>query len=251
MEWEGVGIVLSSAPFGEADAVVTLLTNAHGAHRGLARGARSRRPSRSIWELGNILCVTWTSRVADQLGSFNAEMLEAPSSELFDAPLQMAILASACAVGAGALWERAPHPRTYDGLVDLLARLTKGGAGVPALIRWEMTLLGELGYGLDLSRCAVSGQTDELTFVSPRSGCAVSAAVAAPWRDKLLRLPPFLIETDEDSNSTVTDWVDGLKLSGHFLQRDVFGQRHQPIPAARHRLADMVTRLEDSPGNMS
>ncbi len=246
MEWESVGVVLSATPFGEGHAVVTLLTREHGAHRGLARGARSRGPSRSTWEVGNILRVRWVSRLADQLGAFTGETLQAPSSGLFDAPLALTALASVCAVAGGALPERAAYPQTYDGMIDLLAGLSDGRAGIPWVVRWEAALLGELGYGLDLSRCAVTGGMADLAYVSPRSGCAVSDGAAAAWRDKLLVLPRYMLDAKRDHLATAVGWADGLALTGHFLARDAFGFRNQPVPAVRQRLIDMVTRLHGS-----
>ena len=243
MEWEAVGIVVSAAPFGEGDAIATLLTEEHGAHRGMVRGGRSRSGGRSTWEVGNVLRAKWVGRLAEQLGTFSGEVLQSPSSKLLDTPLELTMLASACAVAAGALPERAPCVRAFEELVWLLAGLSSGRVGAPAMIRWELTLLDELGYGLDLSRCAVSGATGRLAFVSPRSGCAVSESAAEPWRERLLRLPGFVLDTAEDPHSDASSWRDGLLLTGHFLARDAFGFRHQPLPAVRLRLLDMVARL--------
>jgi DNA repair protein RecO (recombination protein O) len=243
MEWEAVGIVVSATPFGEGDAIATLLTEEHGAHRGMVRGCRSRSGGRSTWEVGNVLRAKWVGRLAEQLGTFSGEVLQSPASNLLDVPLELSMLASACAVAAGALPERAACARTFEALVWLLAGLSSGRAGAPALVRWELTLLDELGYGLDLSRCAVSGASEGLAFVSPRSGCAVSESEAEAWRDRLLRLPGFVLDPAGDEHSSASDWHDGLRLTGHFLTRDAFGIRHQPLPAVRSRLLDMVVRL--------
>ena len=231
--------MLAAQTFGEVDAVVTLLTEEHGACRGLARGARSRA-GRAVWEIGNVVRVRWVGRLPDQLGTFAGEILQSPSVHLFDASLKMASLASTCAVAAGALPDRASHPETYAGLVDLLAGLVGGREAIPSVVRWEATLLRELGYGLDLARCAVTGVNDGLVFVSPRSGCAVSEKGAGQWRDKLLRLPGFLI--DGACPVSAADCRDGLQLTGHFLARDAFGMRHQSLPTLRERLVDLVTR---------
>ena len=248
MDWESVGVVLSVRPFGEGDGVVTLLTPDHGSHQGLARGARSRS-GRSTWETGNVLRVRWLARLADQLGTFAGEPLQSPSAGLFDRPLPMACLASACAVAAGALPERASHQRTFEGLVGLLAGLADGEADIPTLVRWEAVLLGELGYGLDLSRCAVTGAVAGLRYVSPRSGRAVSQAGAGPWCDKLLRLPAYMLD-EGGVGATSVDYTDGLALTGHFLARDAFGTHHRGLPPARVRLPDMVARHYGSSGNV-
>jgi DNA repair protein RecO (recombination protein O) len=242
MEWEAVGIVLSAAPFGEGDAVVTLLTAEHGAHNGLVRGARARGSNRSVWEIGNVVRARWVGRLAEQLGSLTGEALQSPSSHLFDRKIPMAALASACAVAAGALRERSTVVQTYDAMVGLLAGLARGTASIPHLVRWEAVLLSELGYGLDLTRCAVTGATSDLVLVSPRTGRAVSRDAAGLWRDRLLKLPAFLRGQDEINETSPVEWRDGLALTGYFLARDAFGSHHQPMPQARVRLVDLVDR---------
>src|SRR5271165_103468 len=156
-----------------------------------------------------------------------------------DDPLALAVLSAACAVAEGALPEREPHPAVFDGLLRLILGLPEGDAPA-ALARWELMLLAELGYGLDLSRCAVSGATDDLAFVSPKSGRAVAAASAGDWRARLLKLPAFLIG---EAPAGPAAWRDALALTGHFLERDAFGLRHLPLPAARLLLYDRVTAL--------
>ena len=246
MEWEAVGIVVSAVPFAESDAIATLLTEEHGAHRGMIRGGHSRRGGASTWEIGNVVRAKWTGRLVEQLGTFSGETIQSPSSHLLDAPLELSVLAAACSVAAGALPERAACPRTFEELVWLLAGLADGRAGVPALVRWELTLLDELGYGLDLSRCVLTGATRGLAFASPRSGCAVSEQAAEPWRDRLLRLPAFVLDPQADEHAQACDWRDGMMLTGHFLARDAFGFRHQPVPAVRSRLLDMIVRRDES-----
>jgi DNA repair protein RecO (recombination protein O) len=138
-------------------------------------------------------------------------------------------------VAEGALPEREPHPLAFAGLAALLERIGEGEALAPDYVRWEVALLAELGYGLDLSACAVTGVVEDLAFVSPRTGRAVSREAARPWQDRLLPLPPFLL-----GNAAVRegDIAAGLRLTAHFLARDVFGLRHLPLPPARLRLAD-------------
>ena len=142
----------------------------------------------------------------------------------------------------GALPERHPYPTAFDALLHLLARLPQAERQLAALIRWELTLLRDLGYGLDLAACTLSGTNQHLAYVSPRTGRAVSAEAAGTWKERLLPLPRFLIDnTDGDP----AQWADGLRLSGHFLARDVFGLRHKPLPAARVALYDRVAAMKD------
>lgn len=239
MEWEAPAVVLAARAYGEGDALATVLTEAYGAQRGLARGGMSRARA-SLWQSGNLVQARWVARLADQLGSLTAELVHPGAALAMDDALALAILSSACAVAEGALPEREPHPRVFAGLVHLIANLTQGADALTELVRWEATLLAELGYGLDFSGCAVTGETSGLAFVSPRTGRAVSDGAAGEWRARLLRLPGFLVGANMAGPD---DWRDGLKLTGHFLERDAFGHTHRPLPPARHMLYDRVLGL--------
>lgn len=239
MEWEAPAVVLAARPYGEGDALVTVLTEPHGTHRGLARGGASRTQA-STWQPGNVVQARWVARLSDQLGSMTAELVHPGAALAMDDALSLAVLSSACAVADGALPEREPHPLVFAGLVQLVAGLARGPDALTDLVRWEGALLAELGYGLDLSACTVSGVVSGLAWVSPKTGRAVSDAAAGEWRDRLLRLPGFLVG---GNSASAADWRDGLKLTGHFLARDAFGQQHRPLPAARHMLYDRVTAL--------
>jgi DNA repair protein RecO (recombination protein O) len=243
VEWDAPTIVLAARAYGESAALVTVLTEAHGSQRSLARGGASRAQA-SLWQPGNLVQARWVARLAEGLGSLTGELVHAPAALALDDPLALTILASACAVAEGALPEREPHPAVFQGLVRLIGRLAQGPDALTDLVRWEATLLAELGYGLDLSRCAVTGERAGLAWVSPRTGRAVSDTAAGEWRDRLLRLPGFLVGSDRAGPA---DWSDGLALTAHFLARDAFGHQHKPLPPARLRLADAVAALP-SPG---
>lgn len=246
MEWESPGIVLAARPHGESDAVATVFTEAQGAHRGLARGAQSRNAA--LWQPGNLVQARWIGRLAEQLGSFSAELIHPAAALVLDDALALSMLTAACALAEGALPEREPHPRVFDGLLHLLARLPQGAAQLPALIRWEADLLADLGYGLDLSHCVVTGATTGLAYVSPKSGCAVSEAGAGAWAERLLPLPALLLPGHNAAEAaTAADWHAGLRLTGHFLARDVFGLQHKPLPAARIALYDRVAAMMETP----
>ena len=241
MEWDEPGIVLSLRPYGEADAIANVLTPERGAHRGLARGALSRRGA-ATWQPGNAIQVRWVGRLADQLGSYGAELVHPAAALAMENRLALAQLAAACAVADGALPEREAHPAVFEGLLRLVAGIPAGALGPASLIRWEALLLAELGYGLDLSRCAVSGETQGLAWVSPRTGRAVSDAAAGIWKEKLLPLPPLLLP-DSGEEGTRADWRDGLRLTGRFLTRDAFGIHHRPLPQPRLALYDLIEKL--------
>ncbi|WP_237214282.1 DNA repair protein RecO [Falsiroseomonas oryziterrae] len=247
MEWQAPAVVLDVRPLGDSGAVVTLLTEEHGRHAGLAKGGASRAQA-ALWQPGNLVEVRWVARLADQLGALTGEIVHAAAALAMEDPLALAVLRAATSVADGALPDREPHPRIFRGLVALVARLAQGGeAALPELVRWEAELLAELGYGLDLSRCAVTGSTDDLGFVSPRSGRAVSEAGAGAWRNRLLPLPRFLLG---QGPSEPADWLAGLRLTGHFLARDVFGTHHRPLPVSRELLADRVAALVAPPAEM-
>jgi DNA repair protein RecO (recombination protein O) len=244
MEWEAPAIVLDARPYGEADAVAAVMAEEHGVHRGLARGAQSRTRV-ALWQPGNLVQVRWVGRLAEQLGAFSAELIHPAAALVLDDPLALAMLTAACAVAEGALPEREPHPRVFDGLLHLLARLPQGAAQLTELIRWEVVLLADLGYGLDLSRCTVTGATEDLAFVSPKTGRAVSRAAAGVWEQRLLALPALLLDDTPPAADAWSPaaWRDGLRLTGHFLARDAFGHHHKPLPAARVALYDRITAL--------
>jgi DNA repair protein RecO (recombination protein O) len=241
MEWQAPAVVLDTRPLGESGAVVSLLTEAQGRHAGLAKGGASRAQA-PVWQRGNLVEARWVARLPDQLGSLTGELVHPAAALALEDPLALALLSSACAVAEGALPEREPHPRCFQGLVSLIARLPEGpGRLVADYVRWEAELLAELGYGLDLARCAATGATEDLVWVSPRTGRAVSAAAGEPWASRLLALPRFLL--GQSGVVGPAEWFTGLRLTGHFLARDVFGERPGGLPQARTMLQDRVAAL--------
>ncbi len=231
IEWTDRAVMLSARPFGEGKAVVQALTEAHGRHAGLVQGAR--RHAEAL-QPGTLATVRWRARLADQLGTFSCEVETAHSALWLDDPLRLAALQSACAVAELGLPEREPHPAAFSGLAAFLETLA-GDAWPAAYVGYEVALLAELGFGLDLERCAVTGSRTGLAWVSPRSGRAVTAEAGEPWRDRLLALPGFLSGAP---GFTPEDIRDGLSLTGHFLARHIAGPADRPMPAARLRLAD-------------
>ncbi len=241
MEWEAPAVILDVRPFGEADALATVMTEEHGAHRGLVRGGSGRSRS-ALWQPGNLAQVRWTGRLPEQLGHFAGELIHPTAALMLDEPLPLAMLRAACAVAEGALPEREPHPRSFAGLLQIIGHLGAGAEALADQIRWEVALLAELGYGLALESCAVSGEKEALAYVSPRTGRALSADAAGDWAPRLLPLPPFLCD---GTAGDARQWRDGLRLTAHFLARDVFGMRHLSLPLAREALYDRVAELAE------
>jgi len=232
MDWQDEGIVLSARPYGEDALVLHLLTRAHGRHAGMVRGGQSRR-TRGLYEPGSRLYVSWRARLADQLGNYACEPVGGTGAALLlDRPGPLAALASVLALAERALPEREAHGAVYDGLLALIEALAEDHWG-EATVAWELALLRDLGFGLDLSSCAATGRNDQLAYVSPKSGRAVSLSAGEAWRERLLPLPAFLVGGEAGGEAAI---CEGLRLTGFFLERDVFGPHHQPLPPARERL---------------
>jgi DNA repair protein RecO (recombination protein O) len=236
MEWTDDAIVLSARPHGEGGAIATLLSETHGRHAGHVPGGQSGA-RRAIWQPGNRVRVRWGGRVADQLGSFTAELLDAAAARAMEDAFALDILLAATAVADGALPEREPHRAVFAALAAIAGGIAHGERLLPGLVAFEAGVLAELGYGLDLERCAVTGASDDLAFVSPRTGRAISRDGAGEWAEKLFRLPPFLAGSGRASRADISD---ALRITGHFLAQRPFAALHKPLPAARDRLYDRV-----------
>jgi DNA repair protein RecO (recombination protein O) len=244
MRWTDEAILLSVARYGETSALVSVLTREHGRHGGLVRGGGSKA-ARGALQPGNRLTVTWQARLADHLGHVSWELASATGTRWLDDPLRLAGLTAVCALAEACLAEREPHSAVFEGLAAVLAAMD--GEGWPGLVvLWELGLLGELGFGLDLSCCAVSGTTDDLVYVSPKSGRAVSRAAGLAYHDKLLPLPGFLLDRSLAGRSEV---LTGLGLTGYFLDRHVLGPHGRTLPAARARLVERLKREPETLGS--
>ena len=233
MEWRDRGYILATRRHGESALIVSALTETRGRQSGLVRGGASSR-RRGDLQVGNLMDLTWRGRLAEHLGTFTGEVIHAPAAECLDAPDALAALSAACAVTEALLPEGEEHPAIFHGLAALLACLTGPDIG-SAYVKWELGVLGELGFGLDLSACAATGGNDDLVYVSPKSGRAVSAGAGEPWRDRLLPLPAFLLRGG--GAGTAAEVAAGLALTGHFLERHAFDGPRRRLPA-RERLVE-------------
>jgi DNA repair protein RecO (recombination protein O) len=240
MRIETQAIVVALRPHGEHGAVVRLMTPDHGLQAAYVRGARGRR-LRPVLVPGNQVETLLSARTESQLAQGTVELTHSRAPLLAE-PLPAAGIDWACALTATALPEGQPYPRLYqalDGLLSAIEAAPSAGGWGAALVRYELLLLAELGFGLDLDRCAVTGDNDDLIAVSPRSGRAVSAAEAEPYLGKLLALPHFV---REGGSASWSDILDGLALTGHFLMRDVITDRSAPVGEARIRLVERLRR---------
>jgi DNA repair protein RecO (recombination protein O) len=237
MNWQDEGIVLSVRPHGETAAVVELFTRAHGRHTGLVHGGRSRK-SRPVLQTGNHVDASWKGRLSEHLGHMTLELRTGFAAAAMESPMALAGLASMASL-ARLLPERDPHPSLYEITLFVLGFLDDPSVWPALLVRWEIALLAELGFGLDLTECAATGSNDDLIYVSPKSGRAVSASAGEPYRDKLLALPGFLLK-GRRSGVTSADIGAGLKLSRYFLESRVLLPRGLTMPEPRLRLEGLI-----------
>jgi DNA repair protein RecO (recombination protein O) len=239
MRWSDDGIFLSGRPHGETSVIANIFTRANGRTPGLVKGGRSRR-LRPLLQTANGLHVDWRARLDDQLGVYTVELTEPTAARILDDKIALAGANSLVSL-LQVLPERDPHPKLYDALVQCLAQA--GSPAFPAAVtRFELTLLDELGFGLNLSKCAATGHSANLIYVSPRSGQAVSEAAGAPYHDKLLPLPAFLLEETAQAIPARREVARGLAMTGHFLNAHVFAETGKSMPKAREDFASLLEK---------
>ena len=237
LEWEDSGIILSVRGHGETGGVVSILTKNHGRAMGYVYGAKSSK-KRGILEIGNFVSVHWHAKVQDQLGSFDLELEKSHAADIMDSPLKLTATQSACTLIDKTLAESEKHSGVYEATKALMESFS-GNMWEPTYIFWEIGLLRELGFGLELSKCVATGVVDNLIYVSPKSGCAVSAAAGEIYKEKLLNLPPFL---RGEARFESGDILDGLKLTGHFLMHRVFHEANKNLPDSRLRFEEKYVK---------
>ena len=228
MEWKDVGIVLGLRRHGEGSGVLEAMTQAHGRHLGLVRGARSLKGG-AVHQPGNVVSLVWRARLDEHLGAYQAEAIDMRAGRLIDDARALAGLNVICALLRLAP-ERDPHPHWFQQALETLDALETPRAGA-ALAAFELLSLGESGFPLDLTSCAATGSRENLIYVSPRSGRAVSGEAGAPYRDRLLKLPRFLLDADAPVGED--DLAAAFALTGYFLNRDIFAPRGLSLPDAR------------------
>lgn len=237
MEFHEEAFVLSARAHGDTGVVADLLTETHGRHAVYVAGGASRK-MKPFLQPGARVVADYRARTSDHLGSARLEPVGEGPSALFDDPLALTGLAAAAAVAQGALPEREPHPGAFLAFEALMGAFAIPDVWPAIFVRFEAGLLEDLGFGLDLSKCGATGAVDDLIWVSPRTGRAVSREAGAPYADKLLTLPPFMLGAQ--AGLAAGDVGDGLDLTGHFLEQFVFHPQNKPIPPARVWLVDKL-----------
>lgn len=239
MEWRAEGLLLSQRRHGENAAIIEVFTETHGRHAGIVRGGASRKIA-PLLQPGSQLDLTWRARLEDHLGAFTVEPVKSRAALLMEDRQLLAGLNALTALLTFALPEREAHPALYARTLAVLDMMEEGPFWTLAYLRWEMALLEDLGFGLDLSSCAATGAVEGLTYVSPKTGRAVSTEGAGDWADRLLPLSPALVGAGDGSAAQVSE---GLRVTGHFLEtRLAPALGTKQIPAARQRLIDMIAR---------
>jgi DNA repair protein RecO (recombination protein O) len=240
MEWTDDGIVLGIRRHGEANAILELMTRDHGRHLGLVRGGAGSR-MRPVLQPGNLLRAAWRARLDEHLGTFIVEGLNLRAASLFGSSHAVYAVTHVASI-ARLLPERDPHESVFEALEAMLDHLDDPALAASLVVRFELQLLTELGFGLDLLSCAATGTTSDLAYVSPKSGRAVSRDSGEAWRDKLLRLPDFIAAEDIHARPSADALVDGFALTGFFLARHVLEPRGLALSDARSHFVAAVVR---------
>jgi DNA repair protein RecO (recombination protein O) len=236
MEWRDIGFVVGVRRHGENGLIVELLTRRHGRHLGLVHGGQSAK-RRPVLQPGNEVAAAWRGRLPEHLGAFACELVQAHAARLIDDPDRLAALAAAAALATATLPEREPHEDVFAAFAGLLEALDSAPDWPARYVAWECSLLAALGFGLDLSRCAATGATTGLAYVSPRSGRAVSREAGRPYHHKLLALPAFLWR---EAIADRAEIAAGLRLTEHFLAHHVLAPHGHGLPPARDRFVQRM-----------
>ncbi|MCV9939185.1 DNA repair protein RecO [Boseaceae bacterium BT-24-1] len=241
MEWSDKGTIIGVRRHGESAVILEVMTRDHGRHLGLVRGGRSSK-QQPVLQPGNLVALTWRARLDEHLGEYKVELLTSHAARLMARPVALYGLANVAGL-LRLLPERDPHPGLYEGLAVLLAHLDEIAIAPALMVRFELAMLSELGYGLSLERCAVTGIREDLSHVSPKSGKAVSRKAAEPYLDRLLALPPFLSEGQGARRPAPAEIAAGFALTGFFLRRDLYEPRGLLEPPERVRLLELAARI--------
>ena len=238
MEWRSVGILLATRKHGETSLIIDTFCPGHGRYLGVVKGGASRKLA-PIFQVGAQLDLTWSARLQDHLGSFKVELVRARTVHAMSDRILTAGLTSVSTILSRVLPERQAYDNFYRTTEDLLDLLNQPAIWPMAYLRWELELLTVLGYGLDLSKCAVSGSTENLRYVSPRTGRAISEQAAGEWVPKLLHLPSIILK----GSGNLDNIIDGLKLTGYFLTKKVFNELSVRSPVSeRQRFVDLLSQ---------
>lgn len=242
MHWEDSAIVVAVRKFSERDAMVTVFSREHGSYRAIAKGAYASA-QRGIYQQGNIVQAGWNARLQEHMGNLKAELSVPIAACVLTDPPALTALQSICGMLERLLHERDPHPQLYDAARSALLALARAGDWQESYVNFELALLAGLGFGLDLERCAATGSREDLIYVSPKSGRAVSREAGEQYREKMLPLPAFMRE--RGLRAGLTEIAEGLKLTGFFLQEWLLSPHGWQMPASRERLLESLAKVPE------
>lgn len=239
IEWRDQGILLATRRHGENSLIIDVFTSHEGRHGGVVRGGTGRKMA-PVLQPGAQLDVAWKARLEEHLGHFNAELIQSRAALVMGRATALAGMSAVLGLLAYALPEREPHPRLYEKTIALLDVMCQGEDWPQAYLHWEIAFLHDLGYGLDLTSCTVTGTTKDLIYVSPKSGAAVSRNGAGEWADRLLPRPDCMVS---NTPASIPDICQGLKTTGYFMEKWMAAQiGGRGIPQARQRLIDRLRK---------
>jgi DNA repair protein RecO (recombination protein O) len=241
MQWTDQAIVLSTRKFSENSGIVSVFTYQHGRAKGLVRQI-SGRSQRGTYQLGNIITTSWSARLAEQLGYFQSELVQPIAAFCLSEPLRLLGLSATCALLDITLAEREAHPILFETTLPLIQKIIMEKEWVKDYVSFEILLLQELGFRLELECCVATGKTEDLIYVSPKSGRAVSATAGQPYKDKLLPLPQFLLPERNSLPTTLEDIKNGLELGAYFLNKYMLSAHALAMPNARTRLYESILK---------
>ncbi|MDR2098495.1 MAG: DNA repair protein RecO [Rickettsiales bacterium] len=236
MKWQDRGILVAIRKFGETDQLASFVTEAHGLASGLIKGGISRK-RKPYLQIGNSFDIEWKSRLEEQLGFFNFEPVELLGASLFESPWKLAVLASCCGVLADSLAENTPHGRVFRLTERLIGSLSETEGAERILfdyMLWEKELLAELGFGLMLEKCNATGATEDLCYISPKTGRAICRAAGEPYKDRLLPMPRIW----QGATPRMEDIAEALRVLEYFFERHVYSEKNKPYPYLRRTLSD-------------
>lgn len=239
MQWTDRSIILSSRKFSETSAVIKLFSREHGVYGGMVRGA-SGKAARGIYQPGNIVEATWSARLSEHLGSLRAELVRPVAALVMQDAFQLSALSATCSLLAWALHERESHPTLFDRFETVLTRMAEDEDFLIDYVLLELEILSFCGFGIDLSRCAATGQLHDLSYVSPKSGRAVCKEAGEPYHEKMLPLPAFLLPNARNPAALPQEIIDGLRLTGYFLESRLAASHGKSLPAARERWIKLI-----------
>ena len=240
-DWQDEGIILSNKPYAELHSISSILTKNYGRHSGLVLAGQSSK-KRSMLQPGSLVHAQWRARLVEQLGTFKLELSKNYSAVLIDTPIRLAALASICSLLEASLPEREPQGALWEAtkaILEILSLSEDESKWLPLYIKWELGLLRELGFALNLESCAVTGSFQKLAYVSPKTGRAITNQAAGIYADRLLVLPVFL----GGYRATTNEFAEGIKITGHFLRKHIFNITEKKLPSSRQRLAYLVETL--------